>query len=110
VARYKKERYSLPELAVLHAEGRLSDKSYRRAGGRVCGPDEINDPVYQADATRSTGLPKTQQYGPADLGHLDSGINRRSFPKESRTGKPVKTERLPAFKTNWYSAGPGRET
>ena len=90
-------KYSLSDLENLHREGRVSDRQYRRAGG-ICA-DHINDDEYQSDSPRATGLPKTQQYGATDAGHIDARANRKAFPKESRTS---------AYKTDWYRSSSSR--
>ena len=74
-------RYSLSDLANLHREGRISDRKYRKAGGRVCGPHEIDDPEYQRDA--GPGFGKTTEWGPDDAGHIDARANRRMYPRET---------------------------
>jgi hypothetical protein len=90
-------QYSLDDFRNLHAEGKISDRQYRRAGG-ICA-DHINDNEYQSDAVRATGLPKTQQYGPADAGHIDARANKKQHPKESRTS---------TYQTDWFRSREAR--
>jgi hypothetical protein len=74
-------KYSVDDMAALHAEGKITDRQMWRAGG-VC-VDHINDPAYQRDNARATGLPGTRDYGHPDattpeqrgcLGHATMAI------------------------------------
>ena len=86
-------KMSLDDMASLHAEGKITDRQMWRAGG-VC-VDHINDPAYQRDAARATGLPGPRDHGPSDAGHIDAKANRRQFPKESAV-------RASTYKTDWF--------
>jgi hypothetical protein len=107
----------------LYDEGLVSDRVLARVAKNKRAPeefcrDEINYRTTQRDGTRSTGLPGTMQYGPADAGHIDAKANRRRD-KEARAGKqklpgnqqPTTAEIRRASAVEywpdaWYGSGP----
>jgi hypothetical protein len=124
MARYKTRhkndnRYSIDDLANLHRQGAISDREYRRAGG-ICHADLINDPEYERDAGPGF-FGKTADWGPNDLGSINSRGNKRPDKESKMRGKAEGNERLwPSdaqvrrvsahqFHTDWYGGGNQRD-